>query len=268
MRISRSESDTDSIAPMGILSFCPLWVLYPSIHNGATGSARSARPNREYSPSFLNRTPGRATNSPSATRPGAVREEGRIRCRESGGRCRPRIGAHIRTLPGLRARSRVGSTVPRPLPRSIHARRYSARKSCANSRGKRFASRQSEPPPCPAAWTTNLSSPSSIRLYSGSRPDSSLHSRRMMGTPSPRRSIIRVRPRSDGAGQRANSETTSSFRFDCLRWRLSRVSVLVNAPERKVRGGCRTGAGARGRRESSSRDAPRRSRPLRTPRVR
>ena len=66
-----------------------------------------------------------------------------------------------------------------------------------------------------------------MRLYSGTLPDSASHSLRMISTPSPRRSIKRVRPKPDGAAQRASSETISSLRLACRRWRLSGVNGAV-----------------------------------------
>lgn len=76
--------------------------------------------------------------------------------------------------------------------------------------------------------TTNRSSLSSITVYSGIRPERMLLSPSMIGTPSPRRSMTRERPRcwSAGIGQRASKETINSFLLYCLRGMLSVVSVL------------------------------------------
>ena len=83
-----------------------------------------------------------------------------------------------------------------------------------------------------AAQTTKRNSLSSIRVYSGIRPDKSSLSPRMIGTPSPRRSMMRDLPKfpSTGILHRANSETTSSFRLYCRRCMLSVVSVLAKEP--------------------------------------
>ena len=119
-----------------------------------------------------------------------------------------------------------------------------------------------------AAGMTRRSSLSSITVYSGARPDRFRLSRRMIGTPSPRRSIRCTRPRPVGVGQRARRETINSFRLACRKCRLSGVRVFASRRGRRVQDDPRTCAGARERPPPNSPGAPPRSPAPRRPRDR
>jgi hypothetical protein len=84
-----------------------------------------------------------------------------------------------------------------------------------------------------AAKIVNFSFASSINRYSGFLPDNFKLSEMMIGTPSPRLSMMKFRwlpTASTCIGQRASKELINPFREDCCSEMLSIVMVLGMVP--------------------------------------